>query len=349
MKILADASLPYLERLFSKPFELYYYHDEVSLRDALPHYDILLCRSTLKVNAALLQNSKIQCVATASSGIDHIDIGYLSEQNIQWFDAKGANAESVADYILATMAYLSIHHQPIGRRVGVMGAGEVGMRVIARLRSLGLDVFVYDPLKTHLTTCSFETFKQCDILCIHANLHDIPPHATRLALNADFFESIKPHTVIINAARGGIIDEQALLCTHKNILYCTDVYQNEPNIDSNIVQYATLCTPHIAGHSVEAKANTVYELSLKLHAYYDLKPPNRPKISLDPVTITTTTWETQVLSLYNPYHETRALKNAAHKKNTFMALRAAHCFRHQFNQFSSWMDTSFLKELQDHE
>ncbi|MDF1646749.1 MAG: 4-phosphoerythronate dehydrogenase [Legionellaceae bacterium] len=338
VNILADASLPHLDDLFQAPFTLTRYKNEQELHDALPSHTLLICRSTLKVTPELLKHSQLSCVATASSGIDHIDTDYLNQLNIPYLDAKGCNAEAVADYVLATLAYLKTQHKIPGIRAGVIGAGQVGSRVIQLLNTLGFDVHAYDPLKSNFKTCDFNALTRCDILCVHANLHDTQPHPTKNILDADFFKTLKTNTVIINAARGGIVDEKALLNTQKNIIYCTDVYQNEPNINPDIIDYATLCTPHIAGHSIEAKFNAVFYLSQKIHTHFNVHLPGlvtntQPTQCLK---LDKSTWEDTVLRLYHPLYETTKLKETSHKKNAFLMLRSQHQYRHNFNLCPSY-------------
>ncbi len=331
MKILADASLPDLKRLFPPPFKLTCYDSNAMLEEALPSHDVLVCRSTLNITPQLLDNTHILCVATASSGIDHLNTDYLARQNIPYFDAKGCNAEAVADYVLAALAYLKKHKLIRGMQAGVIGAGKVGTRVIKRLQALGFGVLVYDPFKPDLNTCSFEALKNCHLLCVHASLHNNAPYPTQNLLDTAFFDALASNTVIINAARGGIVNETALLGQKKPFTYCTDVYQNEPDINPDIVAYATLCTPHIAGHSIEAKQHAVAYLSQKLHLYFGLPPPietmltNTRKAAHVPLL--------DILNLYNPLEETHALKEATHKKAAFLALRRAHKYRHNFNWF----------------
>ncbi|MDF1827627.1 MAG: 4-phosphoerythronate dehydrogenase [Legionellaceae bacterium] len=337
VNILADASLPHLDTLFKAPCHLTTYKNNDELLNALPHHDVLLCRSTLRVTADLLINSKLKCVATASSGVDHIDVEYLKTQNIKLFDAKGCNAEAVSDYVLSTLAYLDTQHKLPGMRIGIMGAGEVGSRVSTRLQALGFKVFLYDPPKAHrnpaFISCSLEAFTSCDVLCIHANLHNTQPHPTRDFLNAEFLQSLRPHTVIINAARGGMLDEQALLNSKHPITYCTDVYQAEPQINPEIIHRALICTPHIAGHSIEAKSDAVLHISKALHQYFKLKPPatlTYPKITLNSLD---NSWQARALAHYNPIHETLKLKQAQDKHAEFINLRRAHHNRHNFSQY----------------
>jgi erythronate-4-phosphate dehydrogenase len=338
VNILADASLPHLDTLFQTPCHLTTYKNTHELHHALPHHEVLLCRSTLHVTPELLTNCRLTCVATASSGIDHIDINYLKTQNINLFDAKGCNAEAVSDYVLSTLAYLDTHKKLPGMRVGIMGAGKVGSRVNTCLHALGFEVFLYDPPKekttSSFTSCSLEAFSSCDVLCIHANLHNTQPYPTKNLLNHNFLKSLKPNTVIINAARGGILDEQALLdLKHTAITYCTDVYQTEPHIHSEIIDYATLCTPHIAGHSIEAKSDAVLHISQAIHKHFKLEPPatlTYPKIALNSPD---NSWQARALALYNPIDETMGLKQAEDKQAAFLRLRRAHQHRHNFSHY----------------
>jgi erythronate-4-phosphate dehydrogenase len=339
VKILADASLPNLEVLFQAPCTLTRYSHHHILKNALPHHDILLCRSTLHVTPELLENTHLTCIATASSGTDHIDAAYLKTRDIALFDAKGCNAEAVTDYVRSTLAYLNVHNKLSGMQAGIMGVGEVGTRVAQQFKQLGFNTVLYDPPKAsrdpNFTSSSFEAFMQCDVLCIHANLHKDAPYPTQHALDASFFENIKPNTVIINAARGGIVDEHALLNTHTPLVYCTDVYQNEPDINPALVAYATLCTPHIAGHSIEAKKDAVLHVSQAIHHHLTLTPPTPPTRHAvpKPFSASSTTWYEHALALYNPADETNALKQALNKREAFITLRKAHQHRHNYSAY----------------
>lgn len=338
MNILADHSLPDLDGLFQAPFHLSTYQNESMLRDALPHQDILLCRSTLRVTPELLHHSTVRYVATASSGVDHIDAQYLKTKNIQLFDAKGSNAEAVENYVLATLAYLQTHDQVPGLRAGVIGCGAVGTRVALQLKRLGFKVVIYDPPKAQttpdFTSSSLDALFNCDVLCIHANLHNTAPHATRNLLDHAFLSQLKAGTVIINAARGGILDEQALLKLKQPLTYCTDVYQNEPEINPSVIAYATLCTPHVAGHSIEAKYKAVFDLSQALHQQAGLSPPRAIERPKPKHTNPSSIWYEHALQLYNPIHETLELKQARNQHACFLSLRRAHQHRHDFSLYS---------------
>lgn len=337
IKILADASLPELSAFFPAPFTLTLYQTQQELHDLLPFHDILLCRSTLRINEELLANSSIQSVATASSGTDHIDHEYLRQHNITLFDAKGSNARAVADYVVSTLAA----HPPSGNLAGVIGVGEVGSRVVERLQAANFNVICFDPFKAQQDTqhhyVTLAELAACDLICLHANLHESAPFPSKHLLNTDFLMQLKSGVTIINASRGGIIDEEALLKTETTITYCTDVYCNEPSIDPRIIDFATICTPHIAGHTIEAKLAAIIQVSQQLHQYYGLTTTTiqagLPYKGGDPSRKTTSqkTWQEHVLNIYNPMADTLKLKAAMDKQAAFLTQRKAHQHRHDFN------------------
>ncbi|KTD39341.1 erythronate-4-phosphate dehydrogenase [Legionella nautarum] len=331
MKILADASLPGLQQAFPEPFELSFYNNANELPELLKNQQVLICRATLKVDKNLLKGHALRYVATASSGIDHIDLLYLKNNSIQLIDAKGSNAVAVADYVIATLAYLQQYKNFSGSKAAVLGVGEVGSKVVRRLTAAGMEVLCYDPFKAEFKNRTLQDLVDCDLISIHANLHDEQPYPSRHLFNESLLEQLKPNTVIINAARGGIVDEKALLQQKTPLIYCTDVFSNEPKISSKIIELATLCTPHIAGHSIEAKYRAIEMISEKLHAYMQLEaPPFNFYPQAPSLAYSDKSWQDLALKLYNPLHETLQLKTAANLESTFINLRKAHQNRHDF-------------------
>jgi erythronate-4-phosphate dehydrogenase len=331
MNILADASLPGLNEAFPAPFNLTRFHHLEEVAQLLPGQDILLCDQTL------LKNHTLKYVATATSGTDHLDRDWLAAQNIQVIDAKGCNARAVADYIVSCLAYL--HQQKLihGNKAGVIGLGKAGSQVAQRLSAADFELCTYDPPKALREPCAFqsctlEALYQSDLLCIHAELHETQPHPSMNLLDQQFLTKLKPGCVIINAARGGIVNEEALLNPQLELTYCADVYINEPDVDTRIIDKATLCTPHIAGHSLEAKYTAVAMVSERLHQMAGFSCPKfaipqmKHHVSLEPGK----SWQENVLSLYNPVDETRLLKEAVDKKGVFLKARTNHQQRHNF-------------------
>jgi erythronate-4-phosphate dehydrogenase len=341
MKILADAALPGLLQAFPKPFEITLYKQPEDIARLIKGQQILLCRSTLNVNEALLKGHSLRYVATASSGTDHIDSHYLRNNAIELIDAKGSNATAVADYVIATLAFLQKYKGFSGTKAGVIGIGEVGEKVVKRLTAAQMDVFCYDPPKSELDanfcTSSLADLRQCDLISVHANLHEHAPYPSRNLLDMTLLSQLKSGAIIINASRGGIVNEEAILKQKNALIYCTDVYTNEPSINSKIVDFATLCTPHIAGHSIEAKYRAVAMVSQTLHANYQLTPPTRtfPVATELPRLSANQSWLESVLSLYNPTKETNLLKAADNLELTFLTLRKNHQNRHDFGVYDA--------------
>jgi len=338
MNILADASLPGLQQAFPAPFHLTLYHHPNELETKLNGQDILLCRSTLKVNETLKGLQHLKYVATASSGTDHIDQHYLQKKHIEVVSAKGSNANSVADYVIANIAFLidKKQLQLENKTVGIIGLGEVGTKVYERLKALNLRLLCFDPPKAErqfeFRSCSFASLFKCDILCIHAHLHSIAPYPSYNLINDAFFKRLRKKIIIINASRGGIVNETDLLEHPTKVDYCTDVYMDEPNVNPKIIQFASLCTPHIAGHSIEAKYNAVSMISSFFHKKLKLKAPllNFPKNTSLHLKENQRNWEKVILSIYNPFPETQTLKNAVNLTDTFVQLRKKHHYRHDF-------------------
>lgn len=334
MNILIDSQLPGLNEAFPSPFVITTYERAEELPDLLGGQDILLCRSTLKVNASLLKEHQLKYVGTASSGTDHLDRAFLESQKITVLDAKGCNAASVADYVLSCIAFLNRKKLIKGKKAGVIGIGKAGSQVCERLESAGFEVIKYDPLKEmneqQFQSSTVEELCQADLICIHAELHNTLPYPSLNLINDAFLTQLKSDCVIINASRGGIVDEDALLRANPSLTYCTDVYLHEPEIDKRIVDRALLCTPHIAGHSLEAKYMAVAMVSSKLHEILGLPLPEFA-IPVKPEPLERNKpWQELVLSIYNPLAETLELKQAEDLKSTFTSLRKRHQQRHDF-------------------
>lgn len=339
MRVLADASITNIDQYFSDFFDLILYANASDLLAHIDSADILVCRSTLKVDESLLKSSMIKCVATASSGTDHIDKQNLMSKKIKLIDAHGVNAQAVCDYVLATLTFLKKEGYYLGKKVGIVGVGAVGSKLSSILDLLDFDVIGYDPLKdlhsTDFKTCDIEELYLADIICIHANLHTTLSNPSLNLFDSKLLRQLKPGVIIINAARGGIVNEQALLATDK-IVYCTDVYLSEPNINRYIVDYATICTPHIAGHSIEAKINSSEKIIKDIYAEYAPAVPflqseiikNNKSVKCYDFSLDSIKFQDFILGKYNPYYETQLMKLAEDKSKAFIELRNSHNIRY---------------------
>lgn len=216
-----------------------------AVRDA----DVLVVRTRTQVNEALLHGSKVRLVCTATIGFDHIDTAYCAAQGIAWMSCPGCNAQAVCDYIDEVI--LS-SHCPINATIGVVGVGHVGSLVAQMAERRGMRVLLNDPPKG-IGVSLEEIAHESDIITFHVPLTMEGAHSTYHLCDAAFLSQCKPNALIINAARGGVVDEQALLAS--GLPYCLDTWENEPNIDLSVLRHARLASMHIAGYSVMGKRN----------------------------------------------------------------------------------------------
>lgn len=217
---------------------------------AVRHADVLVVRTRTKVNEALLAGSSVRLVCTATIGFDHIDTAYCDAHGILWTACPGCNAQAVCDYIEEALNEFTNHQLAIINppTIGVIGVGHVGSLVAKMAERRGLKVLLNDPPKG-IGISLDEIAKNCDIITFHVPLDSSTYHLC----DATFLARCKPHALIINAARGGVVDEQALLCSgHPYIL---DTWEDEPHIDPAVLQHAFRASMHIAGYSVEGKRN----------------------------------------------------------------------------------------------
>ena len=259
MVIVCDAHIPYLVEAIRKAWpdiEISPMEPEQIDAAAVRHADVLVVRTRTKVNEALLAGSSVRLVCTATIGFDHIDTAYCDGHGILWTACPGCNAQAVCDYIEEALNEFTNHQLAIINppTIGVIGVGHVGSLVAKMAERRGLKVLLNDPPKG-IGISLDEIAKNCDIITFHVPLTSNPltPNPTFHLCDATFLARCKPHALIINAARGGVVDEQALLCSgHPYIL---DTWENEPHIDPAVLQHAFRASMHIAGYSVEGKRN----------------------------------------------------------------------------------------------
>ena len=253
MKIVIDAHIPFIAEAVRTEWphvDIYPLKPEEIDADAVKEADVLIVRTRTKVNEALLKGSKVQLVCTATIGFDHIDTAYCEANSIRWMSCPGCNAQAVCDYIEEALSEISNLQSPISNTptIGVVGVGHVGSLVAKMAERRGMKVLLNDPPK-HIGVSLDFIAQNSDIITFHVPLDKSTYHICDEA----FLAKCKPGALIINAARGGVVDEQALLRSgHPFIL---DTWENEPDINAEVLQKAALASMHIAGYSVEGKRN----------------------------------------------------------------------------------------------
>nr|WP_086938173.1 4-phosphoerythronate dehydrogenase [Thaumasiovibrio occultus] len=265
MKILIDENMPYAVELFSQLGEVIAKPGRNLSADDLVGIDALMVRSVTKVNAGLLEKAdKLAFVGTATAGIDHIDTELLGEKGIAFYGAAGCNKVGVAEYVISSLLVLAQQQgfSIFERKVGIIGAGNVGTYLAKCLEALGIAYQLNDPLLeeagaprqfTPLDTL----LNECDVISLHTPLTKNGPHPTYHLIDQARLAAMPDSTILINAARGPVVDNQALLeklIRSPAFSAILDVFEHEPVVDMALLPYLSFATPHIAGYGLEGKA-----------------------------------------------------------------------------------------------
>ncbi|MCT6700079.1 4-phosphoerythronate dehydrogenase [Rheinheimera sp. 4Y26] len=285
LKIYADENMPYVQQFFAELGQVQLVDGRNLMPAQVADADVLLVRSVTKVNAGLLsQNNKLRFVGTATIGVDHIDQSYLQQRGISFRSAPGCNAQSVVEYVLSSLFLLAEQQQkPLQQwTIGVVGVGQIGSRLVKALQALQVKVLQCDPLRASVEpdfahTPFVDLLKQVDALSFHVPLVKSGEHATLKLLNSQTLTQLAPEVAIINASRGEVTCNQALLAEAQNGTarpLVLDVWDNEPDVLKTLVPYCRIATAHIAGHSIEGKARGTEMLYLSLCRLLKIQPQN---------------------------------------------------------------------------
>lgn len=278
MSIVIDSHIPYLVEAVRTEWphiDICPMEPAQMTAETVREADVLVVRTRTHVNEALLSGSKVRMVCTATIGFDHIDTAYCESHGIRWMSCPGCNAQAVCDYIEEALNEF-YHLSPLASHlsIGIVGVGHVGSLVAKMAERRGMQVLLNDPPK-QIGVSLDEIAQKCDIITFH-----VPLDATTFHLcDEAFLRQCRPGALIINAARGGVVDEQALL--RSGHPYILDTWENEPAIDEAVLANASLASMHIAGYSVEGKRNAS-QMCLDAIA----EQLGLPKITLRPSTLT---------------------------------------------------------------
>jgi erythronate-4-phosphate dehydrogenase len=264
LKILYDLAMPYAAAFFDSLGEAKSFDLGSLTCESLVDIDALFVRSTTKVDAELLEKAnKLQFVATATAGFNHLDIDYLNQREIRWYSAGGCNATAVAEYVIS--AILQLAHEdkfdPFAKKVAIIGAGNIGSALSNILNGLNINHVLCDPplqaTDKNRSFVNFETAIQADIICLHTPLIKSGDFSTLHMFGSNELSRLSENQYLINACRGEVIDNNALLSLFKigkKLNVVLDVWENEPLIKHDLIPYIRLATAHIAGHTLEGKA-----------------------------------------------------------------------------------------------
>jgi erythronate-4-phosphate dehydrogenase len=281
LNITADTNIWGVEDAFSHLGDIKVTLNTLALPEINPqqlqHTDVLLTRSGIQIDEALLHGSAVRFVGTATIGDDHVDKLYLQSQAITFASAAGSSTQSVIEYMLAVFFTL----ENMGKlsftkdKLGIIGVGRIGGLLDKACGKLGLQTLLNDPPRG-LNTNLDDLLAMADILTLHTPLTHDGEFATQHLLDADKLSQFKGKG-IINAGRGACLDNQALLdwlnqdAEHFAVLDC---WESEPNINLDLLNHAQvlIATPHIAGHSLDGKAANTYFVYKDLCRFLHVSP-----------------------------------------------------------------------------
>jgi len=281
MKIVADGNIPFVKECFSSIGEV----EIVSGRQIKPGVvadaEILLVRSVTPVGLELLAGSKVRFVGTATIGFEHVDVDFLKCHHIGFTSAPGSNANSVAEYVIAAMLEAGQKHGITleGKSIGIIGVGNVGSRLAVKAEALGMRTYLNDPpLQRESGDAKYLPIEElfgCDFVTLHTPLTFEGIDKTFHLADERFFKSLKKGCVFLNTARGGVVETNALKAAIKSgkiKAAALDVWENEPDIDVELLETADIGTPHIAGYSFDGKVAGMIMIYKAACEYFEIEP-----------------------------------------------------------------------------
>ncbi len=286
MKLIIDENIAFAEEAFSAMGIVKLLDGRNLKNEDVKDADVLIVRSVTNVDEDLLRDSTIRFVGTATIGTDHIDLDYLQNNSIEFSDAKGCNADSVAEYVF-TALYKIASQKNIslkGKTIGVVGVGNIGSRVVRIAEAVGLKVLKNDPPLERKgigkNYVSLEETLRADIITFHVPMTMDGVDKTYHLLNENNLKKIKDRTIIINSSRGAVIDNSALLSEsyRKDLNLILDVWENEPSINTDLLVKTAVATPHIGGYSFEGKVNGTKMIYDALCRYLKVQQTWKPKL-----------------------------------------------------------------------
>lgn len=366
LKIIVDENIPFAQEAFNQFGSVFLLHGKKITNSDLLDADILIVRSVTNVNEALLKNTSVKFVGTATIGTDHIDIEYLKQNNIAFSDAKGCNAYSVAEYIVASLLYLAgkFDFRLSDKSLGIVGVGNIGSKVAIFAEALGMKVLLNDPpLKRKGDKRNFvelDEILNCDIITLHTPLILTGLDKTYHLINSKNLNRLKDEAILINSSRGAVVNNVDLLdaINNKNLKVVLDVWENEPDINIELLKKVVIATPHIAGYSYEGKVNgtkMIYEslcnfLGIEQTFSFNLPEPQIPLrhfTKTENLEISLHSLVSGIYSIKDDNDRTRRLirMNQSERILEFDLLRKNYPQRREFNNYTVYAEDIDKKEI----
>ena len=344
MKIIVDKNIPYIKGVAEHFGEVEYLAGTDFTKERIKDADTLIVRTVVRLDKDLLEGTKVKLICSATIGYDHIDTDYCDAHGIAWRNAPGCNSGSVQQYIVSSLIVLSMQASLVlkGKTIGIIGVGNVGTKVARACETLGMKVLLNDPPRQELERDAaffdLETIKrEADIITFHTPLTKEGKYKTYYLAGDSFFSSLSKKPLIINSARGSIVDTAAIKNAMKEDKISgmiIDCWEDEPGIDLEYMRMADIATPHIAGYSADGKANASRISLTNIAGFYNLDrapvslikvpEPEYPVIDLNK--FDSHRIERAILATYNPMGDFERLRN---DPGQFKDLRNAYPLRRE--------------------
>lgn len=321
-------------------------------RDRVLDADALVVRTRTRCNAALLEGTKVRFIATATIGYDHIDVDFCKSNQIRWTNAEGSNSSSVQQYVGAALFQIArkLNFELARKTIGIVGVGNVGTKVEKLCNVLGMRVLLNDPPRGRREGPSAfvsldAIVEQADIITLHVPLSYEGEDKTFHLADERFLSRLRPDQILINTSRGEVVDSRPLKAAlkEKKLAACVlDVWENEPEIDTGLLDLVDIGTPHIAGYSAEGKANGTAMSVRALSRFFGLgidnwfpenvPLPNCTKIEVDCENLS----QQEILAklverTYDIFSDDRRLRKSL---GTFEQQRADYPLRREFSAYT---------------
>lgn len=351
-KIIIDDKIPYIQGAFEDVAEVIYLPGSKTTPEIAHDADVIVTRTRTICNEKLLAGSSVKFIATATIGFDHIDTDYCDANGIKWTNAPGCNSKSVEQYIASTIMVLAEKNgwNLSEKCIGVVGVGNVGSKVARVAEIFGMKVLLNDPPRERAEGVeefvSLETvMNEADIITLHVPLNMKGEDATFHLGNESFLNALKCKPVLINSCRGEVIETNAVKLALKNgqlSAFVCDCWENEPDIDLELLELTEIATPHIAGYSKDGKAtgtlmsvqaiNEFFGLGLNNWWPSGVELPSQPVIEIDGAGLS----EQEIISkaILHTYDIRTDDKTFRNNTELFEQLRGDYPVRREFPAFT---------------
>ena len=366
LKVVVDENIPFSDEYFSSFCNIVKLPGRTMKPEDLADADALVIRSVTRVNEALLSMaSRLSFVGTCTIGTDHVDQKLLKERNIDFFSAPGCNKNSVGEYIISAMFVLARRRNFSlkGKTLGIIGAGNTGTSVMNKALALGMKVKLYDPFLERdgndvREFSSFEETMKSDFITFHVPLTREGEYPTWHLLDEKVLNTVSDDQILLNASRGDVWDNHALLARMESgsgLRFVLDVWEHEPDIIRELIPYAALTSPHIAGYSLEGKLNGTSMIAQRLIEKFgidaELPEPSSvlPKAEFVEVSVDGEISEQVIMKLihlvYNVERDDGIFRNTYSDAASFDLMRKNYPVRREWSSLKVNSDSQLLKKL----